>query len=305
MLISIVTTLYCSSATIEAFIERMSASAQQVTQDYEIVIVNDGSPDDALDKAVAAQQLDKHIKVIDLSRNFGHHEAGMVGIEYSQGDYVFLIDSDLEEAPELFSKFWQEMQARKNSDVIYGMQEQRKGGRFEQFSGVLFYKLFNHLSDIKVSPNILTIRLMNRQYVDTIKQYQEKNLFVSGIMAHAGFTQTPLIVAKKSKEGTTYTLAKRLQLLIVCMTSFSSKLLSYIFTVGCFILLFSISLALYFYAHYMITDEVISSTKTVLLATGGIIGSITACTGLLGFYISAIYTEVRQRPRAIIKKIYH
>ena len=304
MQLSIISTLYQSTATIDEFIKRVTASAEQVTQDYELVLVNDSSPDDSLQKALVAQQLDSRILIIDLSRNFGHHEAGMTGIEKAQGDFVFLIDSDLEEAPELLLEFWQKMQQSQSTDVIYGIQERRKGNWFEQLSGSFFYKIFNSLSDIKISPNTLTIRLMKRQYVDAITQYQERNLFVAGIMAHAGFNQQTMVVAKKSKQTTSYTLAKRLKLFFVCITSFSSKLFEYIFTLGGFIVLFSLLTTAYFLLHYFLFDVNISTIKVILLATGIMTGSLFTCTGLLGFYIASISTEVRQRPRAIIKNIY-
>jgi putative glycosyltransferase len=304
MQLSIISTLYQSTETIDEFIKRVTASAQQVTQDYELVLVNDGSPDDSLQKALVAQKHDSRIIIIDLSRNFGHHEAGMTGIEKAQGDFVFLIDSDLEEDPELILQFWQKMQNSQSTDVIYGIQEQRKGNWFEQLSGSLFYKIFNNLSDIKISPNILTIRLMKRQYVDAIKQYQERNLFVAGIMAHAGFTQQTLVVSKKSKQTTSYTFSKRLKLFFVCITSFSSRLFEYIFITGIFIILFSILTSVLFCFQYFLFDVSLSIIKAVLLATGVITGSVLTCTGLLGFYISSISTEVKQRPRAIIKNIY-
>jgi putative glycosyltransferase len=304
MQLSIISTLYRSTATIDEFIKRITASAEQVTRDYELVLVNDGSPDDSLQKALAAQQLDSRIIIIDLSRNFGHHEAGMSGIEKAQGDFVFLIDSDLEEAPELLLEFWQKMQQSQSTEVIYGIQEQRKGNWFERLSGSLFYKIFNKLSDIKISPNILTIRLMNRQYVDAITQYQERNLFVAGIMAHAGFNQQTLVVSKKSKHTTSYTFSKRLKLFFVCITSFSSKLFEYILVMGGGLLLLSLLTSVYFCFQYLVFNVSLSIIKTILLATGVITGSLLSCTGLLGFYISSISTEVKQRPRAIIRNIY-
>jgi len=105
MKLSIVTTLYNSSDYIEGFYERITNTALKITGDYEIIFVNDGSKDDSLEKAVSLFQKDDRIKVIDLSRNFGHHRAIMTGLSHARGDYVFLIDSDLEEEPELLEEF--------------------------------------------------------------------------------------------------------------------------------------------------------------------------------------------------------
>lgn len=304
MQLSIVSTLYYSAPYLDEFVQRVSSCAQQITSDYELILVNDGSPDDSLQKALSIQQQNSHLKVVDLSRNFGHHEAGMTGLEQAQGDYVFLIDSDLEEAPELMLEFWQEMQANQDVDVIYGVQEQRKGGWFERFSGYLFYFIFNKLSSVKISTNALTVRLMKKKYVQVITQYHERNLFVAGIMAHAGFNQQEWSVTKKSKDSSSYTFAKRLKLFITCLTSFSSKPLEYLFATGCSILLFSILAILLFCLNYFIFNESISNFGAIILASGFVSGIVVSCTGILGLYLAMLVTEVKKRPRTIIKKIY-
>lgn len=304
MQLSIVSTLYYSAPYLDEFVERVCTSAVQISSDFELILVNDGSPDDSLHKALGIQQNNKRLKIIDLSRNFGHHEAGMAGLEQAQGDYVFLIDSDLEEAPELMLDFWQALQNDQNVDVIYGVQEQRKGKWLEQFSGYLFYIIFNKLSPVKISTNALTVRLMKKNYVQAITQYQERNLFVAGIMAHAGFNQQPWVVTKKFKESTSYTFTKRLKLFLTCITSFSTKPLEYLFTLGCSILLLSILTMLYIGLNYLIFVQSISTINAVFLASGLVIGSVLCCTGLLGIYLAPMVTEIKKRPRTLIKKIY-
>lgn len=159
MRLSIVTTLYKSSQYVDAFYKRISKEAKKVTEDYEIIFVDDGSPDDSLKKCVFLYEKDKKVKVIELSRNFGHHKAIMTGLSYAKGDFVFLIDSDLEEEPELLGKFWKELQSEEDLDVVYGVQEARKGNWFEQWSGDLFYKAFNTISHVNVPKNLITCRL--------------------------------------------------------------------------------------------------------------------------------------------------
>lgn len=304
MQLSIVTTLYYSAPFLEEFVERINASAQQLTNDYELILVNDGSPDNALPLALSLQQQNTHLKIVDLSRNFGHHEAGMTGLEQAQGDYVFLIDSDLEEAPELLLEFWQEMNANQEVDVIYGVQEQRKGGWFEQFSGYLFYIIFNQLSSVKIATNALTVRLMKKNYVQAITQYQERNLFVAGIMAHAGFNQQQKVVTKKSREGSSYSFAKRLKLFMTCLTSFSTRPLEYLLTIGGSTFLLALLAGLYFCLNYLIFNISISSIQALILATSLLMGSVFSCTGLLGLYLAMVVTEIKKRPRTLIKKIY-
>src|SRR6266480_3840502 len=157
MTLSIVTTLYNSAPYVEEFYVRVCAATEQITEDYEIILVNDGSPDNSLEIALSIYHKDPRVRVIDLSRNFGHHKAMMTGLIHARGKLVFLLDSDLEEEPELLEQFYQLLKA-KDADVVYGVQEKRKGRLFERVSGTLFFKLFNFLSTYPIPPNLITVR---------------------------------------------------------------------------------------------------------------------------------------------------
>ena len=136
MKLSIVATLYHSGAYIDEFCKRATVAARQLAGDeYEIILVNDGSPDNSLDIAVQLTKKDKHIVVVDLSRNFGHYKAMMTGLAHAGGQEIFLIDSDLEEEPEWLALF-AEKKARDKCDVVYGVQERRKGSFFERLSSL-------------------------------------------------------------------------------------------------------------------------------------------------------------------------
>ncbi|RYE74975.1 MAG: glycosyltransferase, partial [Hyphomicrobiales bacterium] len=134
MKLSIVTTLYQSAATIDEFCRRAFAAAAKIASDVELVLVNDGSPDDSLDRAVALHEADPRVVVVDLARNFGHHKAMMTGLAHATGDLIFLIDCDLEEEPELLGMFFERLSSG-GFDVVYGQQEIRRGGLSERFTG--------------------------------------------------------------------------------------------------------------------------------------------------------------------------
>ena len=129
MELSIVTTLYHSAPYIEEFYARVRNEAEKITSDYEIIFVNDGSPDHSLDVVLPICERDEKVKVIDLSRNFGHHKAMMTGLAHARGAWVFLIDCDLEEEPELLGKFSAEVKGS-GADVVYGVQQKREGKLF-------------------------------------------------------------------------------------------------------------------------------------------------------------------------------
>ena len=303
MTLSIVTTLYSSAQYIEEFYNRIKKTADKITKDYEIIFVNDGSPDNSLDIAVSLHEKDKKVKVIDLSRNFGHHKAMMTGLSHTKGNFVFLIDCDLEEKPELLEKFYDEFKNRDNVDVVYGVQEKRRGGIFEKISGGIFYQLFNLLSDVKITPNLLTIRLMNRNYVDNLTKHLEDKLFMAGIFEITGFNQVPIIVEKKSRDQTSYSIRRRISLLVNAITSFSDKPLKLIFYLGFLMIFFSGCYSIYLIAKKLIYQIAIgwaSVMVSIWLLSGVIIFSL----GVIGIYLSRIFIETKNRPFTIIKKIY-
>src|SRR5687767_13351332 len=141
--LSIVTSLFRSASHLEDFHARCTQAATSMAVSYEIVLVNDGSPDDSLRLALDIHKRDRRVRVIDLSRNFGHHKALMTGLAHSRGDLVFLLDSDLEEDPAWLRQFRDELSAT-GADVVYGVQKTRKGGWFERATGELFFRVVNN-----------------------------------------------------------------------------------------------------------------------------------------------------------------
>ncbi len=304
MQLSIVTTLYKSSLYIDEFYERISKEAKKITDDYEIIFVDDGSPDDSLQKAVELYKKDSKVKVIELSRNFGHHKAIMTGLSHAEGDFVFLIDSDLEEEPELLGKFWQEIQTDINVDMVYGIQKNRKGSWFERWSGKLFYSLFNFFSDTKIPNNFLTVRLMSKRYTKNLIRFQEKELVFSILTVLTGFESKRIIVKKHSHSPTTYSLVDKIKLLVRIITSASSKPLWLAFNTGLFITLTSIVYIIYLIINKVVNHKVIDGWTSVMVSISFFGGMIILFLGIIGIYLAHIFIEVKNRPLTIIKHIY-
>lgn len=303
MKLSVVTTLYKSSPYIDEFYTRVSKEAQKITQNYEIVFVDDGSPDDSLQKAVALYEKDTKVKVIELSRNFGHHKAIMTGLSHAKGEFVFLIDSDLEEEPELLGRFWEKLQKEKDVDVVYGVQESRKGGWFEKFSGGLFWRVFNKLAHVKISENPLTVRLMKNSYVSNLVKFKEKELFLAGIFELVGFKQRSFPIFKSSKNSTTYNFVQKIKLLNNAIVSFSSFPLYLSFYLGVFISSFSFLYGIYLIINKLLFGMVSSGWTSLMVSIWFLCGVLFLTIGILGLYISKIFQEVKNRP-IIEKKVY-
>ncbi len=304
MKLSIVATLYYSENYLQEFYERVVKAAETITRNLEIVFVNDGSPDASLRKVLALQATDPRVVLVDLSRNFGHHRAIMTGLQEAQGEYIFLIDVDLEEAPELLIPLWQKIHEEEGTDVVYGVQEQRKGGWFERWSGRTFYSLFSVISDIDYPADTLVARVMSRRYVDAVVQYPEKELELWGIFVLAGFVQKTVAVKKGHKGSTTYTLRRKLRMAVDSITAFSSRPLRYISVLG-FAMTFAALVQVVIIAWQKIVHGVAVEGWASIIASIWLVGGVIMFSiGIIGIYLSKMFLEIKNRPLTIIRHVY-
>ncbi|MEM8539241.1 MAG: glycosyltransferase family 2 protein [Pseudomonadota bacterium] len=304
MKLSIVTTLYNSERHLQEFHQRASKAAKGVAgDDYEIVMVNDGSPDGSLAMAVGLSEEDPHVIVIDLSRNFGHHKAMMTGLDHARGDLVFLIDSDLEEQPEWLEEFHAKLDTG-GHDVVFGVQDNRKGGWFERQSGSAFYRIFNAVSDVPLPADIVTTRLMRRDYVRALVAHREREMIISGLWAMTGFDQQPHTVKKASGSKTTYTLRRKVVLAINAITSFSNTPLVMIFYFGLTISVLASIYIAFLVFNWAFLARPLSGWTSLMGSIWLLGGLIISFIGVIGIYLAKIFTETKQRPYTIVRQIH-
>jgi putative glycosyltransferase len=281
MKLSIVTTLYKSGSYVEEFHRRASAEAANVSDDYEIVMVDDGSPDDSLDVAIKIATRDPRVRVVELSRNFGHHRAMMAGLRLARGALVFLIDVD----------------------VVFGYQAQRKGKLFEQVGGAVHWWLIRKLSYYPIPENLVTARLMTRQYVRSLIRYREQKTAIGGLWALTGYRQTGLPVIKGFRGATSYSVIRRVAVGLDGITSFSEKPLILVFLLGGAIFALSSVGAMYLIARRL-TGTLLSGWASLLVSVWMLGGLSIASIGVLGLYIARIFIETKRRPYSIIRKVH-
>jgi len=304
MKLSIVTTMYYSQSYLYEFYNKCRIALSTMDFQYEFIFVNDGSPDDSLQVALSIQRLDDAVKVIDLSRNFGHQRAIMTGLREASGDYVFLIDCDLEEDPSLLALFWEHMQKDPAIDVVYGVQIKRKGKWFERVSGRMFYKLVSLLSSVDYPADTLTSRLMSRRYITAVVSYQEKELDLWGVFILAGFNQIPVMVRKGDKGSTTFTLMKKIKRGVEIITSFSHRPLYITFFLGMFSLLVAIANITVIIYKKLILHIDVEGWASILASVWLIGGMILFMLGIFGLYLSKMFLEIKNRPLTVVKTIY-
>lgn len=301
--LSIVTSMYCSAPYIREFCERSKSAAERITSDYEIILVNDGSPDDSLQIAVELHRSDARITVVDLSRNFGHHKALMTGLAYARGETVFLLDSDLEEEPELLATFHRRLQEG-DCDVVYGYQMQRKGGWVGRIAGLLFYRAFNWLAGIDLPNNLTSARLMSRRYVENLLRFREREVFLAGLWHITGFTQVGLPVHKHFKGSSTYNLKRKIEVVVNGLTSFSVRPLWYIFICGVCISIGGATYIAYIIYTSLFRGYGVQGWPSLIASVWFLSGLNILFVGIIGVYLSKIYIETKRRPYVIVRSVY-
>jgi len=302
MKVSVVSTLYRSTPYIAEFVERVRAELRNLTSDYEIVLVDDGSPDDSLRTALQLMPHEPRLKVIELSRNFGHHKAMMTGLEHSGGDLVFLIDVDLEEPPELLSAFHDKL-TKERLDVVYGLQEGRRGGVVERVLGSIAWRIIRLMVSVAVPHNHTTVRLMTHDYVQALVRHKEHKTAIGGLWVITGFRQAGFPFKKGYRGTTSYPFRARLFVLIDSITSFSDVPLYFVFYLGLAILFTSAVIASLLIVKRL-TGQVLAGWVSTLVSVWFLGGLAIFSIGVVGLYISRIFIETKNRPYVIVRKIH-
>jgi putative glycosyltransferase len=302
--LSVVTSLYNSAPYLEEFYRRVLEQIRQFPFDYEFILVDDGSPDNVLELAIALANRDPKVRVVELSRNFGHHKALMAGLDFVQGDLVFLIDVDLEEPPEALTLFYQRMQETA-ADVVFGVQEKRVAPWFQRIAGQAYYQLHNLLAKTRLPENQLTARLMRRPYVDALLLHREHLFMIEVLWQITGFVQIPCAINKVAYKGvTSYTLAKRITLFINAITMSSREPLVFIAYLGMFTTCVCIAYIAIILIQYFFFNITVSGWTSVIVSTWLLGGVIIFCLGIISIYLSIIFDEVKARPYVIVKRLY-
>jgi putative glycosyltransferase len=303
MKLSIVATLYYSAPHLMEFYDRCCRAAEQITPNYEIILVNDGSPDNSLDVARSLYERDTSVVVVDLARNFGHHKAIMTGLAYATGDLVLLIDCDLEEPPEILLTFYEQFR-KSDADVVYGVQAQRKGTPFRRVTGRIYYSLYNTLSEYPVPHDALIARLMTQRYVKRLIEHKEQLFSIDGLMEITGFKQIPVTVEKQYKGSTTYNLGKRIGLAVSGITSLSNKPLIYISYLGLIMTIPSGLLILFLLLQYLLGITDVDGWTSVIVSLWFLGGLIIFLMGIIAVYLSVIFVEIKARPYTVVRDVY-
>jgi glycosyltransferase involved in cell wall biosynthesis len=298
-LVSVVAPIYNEDALIEEFYARVCAALEGLP--FELVLVDDGSTDGspmALERIAAA---DPRVRVVFLSRNFGHQTALTAGLDHARGDAVVMLDADLQDPPELISTMLDHWRA--GCDVVYAVREQRDGeSRFKLSTARWFYKLFDKLAQVELQHNSGDFRLLDRRALDALLSMRERNRFLRGMTVWVGYTQAAVPYHRDPRYAgeTKYTLPKMLRFSLDAISSFSHRPLQLATLLG-----FLISTLAFIAIPVVVVLRILgsylpgfSALTILVLLLGGI---ELIAIGIIGEYVGRIYDEVKGRPLYLVR----
>jgi polyisoprenyl-phosphate glycosyltransferase len=303
--LSVVVPCFNEEAGIQACHERLTMVLQGLGEPYEIIYVDDGSKDQTAERLYGLHVRDSNVVVVRLSRNFGHQAAVSAGLSLTRGDATVIIDSDLQDPPELIPEMvalW-----RQGYQVVYGVRASREGEtQFKLWTAKMFYRLINRLSDIDIPLDTGDFRLIDRKVVEAFRVMPERHRLLRGMASWIGFNQIGLNYHRASRVAgeTKYPLKKMLSLALDGIVSFSTIPLRFVTAVGFIsagIAFFGIvySLLIRLFTHSWVRGWAMSFIGMLFMS-----GVQLLCLGILGEYIGRIYTESKQRPLFLVRDIW-
>jgi polyisoprenyl-phosphate glycosyltransferase len=306
MKISAVIACYRDAPAIPIMYDRLIAVFKKIGVDYEIIFVNDCSPDNAKEILTELASSDKNVIVINHARNFGSQSAFTSGMRIASGDAVVLLDGDLQDPPELIESFYDKWS--EGYDVVYGIRVKREANKFMQLSYKAFYRLFKRTSYLSIPLDAGDFSLISRRVIDALNSLPENNRFLRGLRAWVGFKQTgvPYVRPERIFGRTTNSLIKNLGWARKAIFSFSYVPLDFITWLALVTVGISLVLMLTQFSLRLFYPDLAPRGFTTLILIILFMGGVQLlCLGIIGSYLAHIYDEVKRRPPYIIESFFN
>jgi polyisoprenyl-phosphate glycosyltransferase len=300
--VSVVIPVFNEENNLSVLLERLVNSVTSITNQYEIIFVNDGSKDKSLSIIKEFSRTNPQIKYIDFSKNFGHQLAVFAGLEHAQGNSIVIIDADLQDPPELIVDLYTKLQ--QGYDVVFAQREQRIGESWHKLmTAKFFYRFINRLSDVEIPLDTGDYRIITKKIRDIIVSMPERNKFLRGQIAWVGFNQT-FITYKRDERysgNTNYSYSKMFAFAFDGITAFSNLPLRLATYLGFIVSTIAFAVILYTLYQKYINNNVVQGWSSLMISILFLGGVQLICLGIIGEYLSRIMDNVKQRPLYIIR----
>lgn len=298
---------YNEETCVDELISRLEKTRNLLSPlDVSCIFINDGSVDNTGGKLEEYAKRFPWVKVVDLSRNFGHQMALTAGFDHSSADFVAVMDADLQDPPELLDKMIERLKA--GNDIIYGKRRQRRSeGFFKKWTAKLFYRLIRLLCRVDIPENTGDFRVMNRNVVQSVKNLRETHRFIRGLVPWVGFKSEAFDYDRERRHDgeTHYPFGKMLSFALDAIFSFSSFPLKVATYVGIFLLFLGLLGASYVLYLNIFRGELVPGLTSTLIAVTTLSGVQILILGVIGEYIGRIFEESKRRPLYIIRKTHN
>ncbi|AXV17701.1 glycosyltransferase (plasmid) [Neorhizobium sp. SOG26] len=301
--LSVVIPCFNESGNLLELHRRLTDVCAAVTQDYEILLVNDGSHDETWDVISRLHKIDPHVVAVNLSRNYGHQIALSAGLSHCCGDRVLIIDADLQDPPELLSQMMKIMSA--GADVVYGVRTERLGESwFKRLTASLFYRLLAKVVDVQIPVDTGDFRLISRRALDVLLSMPEHNRFIRGMVSWIGFRQVPIAYQRQPRFAgeTKYPLSRMLRFAADAITGFSTLPLRTATYFGFVSGFFAFASLIYTIGSWLMGNAITgwTSLMSVVLLLGA---AQLLVIGIVGEYLGRLYMEAKRRPLYVVQDL--
>ena len=300
MELSIVSPIYRGEKMLDELVRRIIDSVKDITDDYEIVLVNDCSPDNSWKKIVQLCNENKKVKGVNLSRNFGQHYAITAGLSKTSGDWVVVMDCDLQDRPEEIPNLY--AKAKEGFDSVFAQRVERQDTFIKRLSSAAFYFVFSFLTDSKQDKSVANFGIYNRKVVSAILSMGDSIRYFPIMAQWVGFRKgyLPVQHAERQVGSSSYSFFKLMRLASDNMIGFSDKPLRLMLTFGFYVVIGSLLVALYYFIKWCLGLIVVDGFTTMVISLWLIAGILTMMLGITGLYIGKIFDRVKGRPVFII-----
>jgi glycosyltransferase involved in cell wall biosynthesis len=300
MKISIVSPVYKAENILDELVKRVVTEVSRITEDFELILVDDGSPDKVWQKIENQCKSDNRIKGIKLSRNFGQHHAITAGLDHAKGDWIVVMDCDLQDRPEEIVKLYQK--ALEGYDIVLARRAKRQDSFNKKLSSKLFYKAFSYLSGIEQDGTIGNFGIYSNRVIEEINKLKEPMRAFPPMIKWVGFKSSSIDVehAFRYEGRTSYNFSKLINLALDIAMAYSDKPLKLTVKIGFLLSFFSIIFALIGVIRFYIGDITMSGYTSLIVSIWFLSGLIIFILGIVGLYISKIFDGVKSRPLYIV-----